>query len=90
MEKQLERIKQHYEAIYERLNTAVTEARIAVEKLEQLLPEAKELSDYYSGKTWIKDFSDDEADLIPDDIKKAYFPRTEYTTCLTNSNSLSK
>ena len=66
---QLERI--HY---MEQLLDFVIEARkkqpISPEKKERIQEAIGILSDYYSSKEWKQDFADDEAGLLPKDLKR--------------------
>ena len=66
---QLERIR-----YMEQLLDFVIEARkkqpISPEKKERIQKAIGILSDYYSSKEWKQDFADDEAGLLPKDLKR--------------------
>ena len=66
---QINRIKR-YEDIFDRASAAVSLYKEASERLDELIPEIAELAAYYEGDEWRRDFADDEAGLIPRDVKR--------------------
>ncbi len=66
---QIERIE-HYEDIYFRASGLVAAADAALSGLEAMRHEIDELKAYYSGEDWKKDFCDDEAGKLPEDLKR--------------------
>lgn len=68
-ERQLQRIA-YYEAMMQELSNAMQEENTSLEELEFLRSKADELSNYLSSDTWRKDFNDDEAGRLPEDLKR--------------------
>ena len=66
---QIQRIK-YYELLLDRLTDTVNDLDRAIAAFEDAEPMIKELSDYYGGRQWKKDFADDEAGLLPKDLKR--------------------
>ena len=67
--KQTERITQMEQRL-DRLSVAVMELSTALDKYETALEDRDILSQYYSSEAWKKDFADDEAGLLPRDLKR--------------------
>ncbi len=68
-ELQLQRIS-HYETLFEEIATALATLKRAENALEALRPAVEELTAYYESDAWKQDFSDDEAGLLPRDLKR--------------------
>ena len=66
---QLQRIT-HFESLFDEISAAVLALRQAEEALERLRPSVDELREYYESDLWKQDFSDDEAGLLPRDLKR--------------------
>ena len=66
---QIQRIK-YYELLLSSVSAAVDNLNNAIAAFEDAKPMADELSEYYGGRQWKKDFADDEAGLIPKDLKR--------------------
>ena len=66
---QIQRIK-YYELVLDKLTETVKDLNAAIEAFENAEPMIKELSDYYGSRQWKKDFADDEAGLLPKDLKR--------------------
>ena len=66
---QLRRIT-HFESLFDEISAAVLALRQAEEALERLRPSVDELREYYESDLWKQDFSDDEAGLLPRDLKR--------------------
>ena len=66
---QLRRIA-HFESLFDEISAAVLALRRAEEALERLRPAVDELRAYYESDAWKRDFSDDEAGLLPRDLKR--------------------
>lgn len=66
---QLQRIS-HYETLFEEIATALATLKRAENALEALRPAVEELAAYYESDAWKQDFSDDEAGLLPRDLKR--------------------
>ncbi|MBP5278015.1 MAG: DUF4298 domain-containing protein [Prevotella sp.] len=67
--KQTERITQMEQRL-DRLSVAVMDLSSALDKYESALEDRDILSQYYGSKEWKKDFNDDEAGLLPNDLKR--------------------
>ena len=52
------------------LETAMNQLAEALEKYEGEIDNMDELSVYYDSEDWLKDFADDEAGLIPEDVDR--------------------
>lgn len=52
------------------LETAMNQLAEALEKYEGEIDNMDELSAYYDSEDWLKDFADDEAGLIPEDVDR--------------------
>ncbi|MBQ9987049.1 MAG: DUF4298 domain-containing protein [Erysipelotrichales bacterium] len=66
---QLERIK-HMEDILDRSKQVIFELEEALGKYKDICKEIQELETYYEGPLWRKDYEDDEAGKIPQDMKR--------------------
>ena len=66
---QLERIR-YMEQLLDFVIEARKEQPISPEKKERIQKAIGILSDYYSSKEWKQDFADDEAGLLPKDLKR--------------------
>ena len=66
---QIERIKQ-MELRMERAAKAVMELSAALENYEAVQEDTAELERYYGSEAWKQDFADDEAGLLPADLKR--------------------
>ena len=67
--KQIERIKQMEER-FERASKAIKALSSALDEYEKVQEDLAALSKYYGSKTWKKDFNDDEAGRLPQDLKR--------------------
>lgn len=56
--------------MYDELTLSVSELQKAIDGFTALTQKADELEKYYSGKLWKKDYSDDEAGLLPQELKR--------------------
>ena len=66
---QLERI-QHMEQLLDFVIKARKEQHINQEKSARIQEAIRILADYYGSKEWKQDFADDEAGLLPKDLKR--------------------
>ena len=66
---QLERIR-YMEQLLDFVIEARKEQAISPERKERIQEAIGILSDYYSSKEWKQDFTDDEAGLLPKDLKR--------------------
>ena len=58
------------EQLFDFAKEAMKEAMITPEKYQELQKAIAVLSEYYSGKEWKQDYADDEAGLLPKDLKR--------------------
>ena len=67
--KQLARIRQ-MERRFRAVSTALKRLNAALDKWEAVQDDIAALSGYYGSQEWHKDFEDDEAGLLPEDLKR--------------------
>lgn len=67
--KQIERIKQMEER-FERASKAIKKLSSALDNYAEVQEDLAALSKYYGSKDWKKDFNDDEAGRLPQDLKR--------------------
>lgn len=67
--KQIARIKK-MERHLNRASAAIKRLSNALDKYEEAQKDIAALSDYYSSDDWKQDFADDEAGLLPKDLKR--------------------
>ncbi len=60
----------HYEEIMDRIIRVVKMDGITPGVYESVLPELKELEDYYTSPEWKEDYAADEAGLLPEGLKR--------------------
>ena len=58
------------EQLFDFAKEAMEEAMITPEKYQELQKAIAVLSEYYSSKEWKQDYADDEAVLLPKDLKR--------------------
>ena len=66
---QIQRIK-YFELLLNSVSAAVDNLNNAIAAFEDAKPLADELSEYYGGRQWKKDFADDEAGKLPRDLRR--------------------
>ena len=84
---QIERIKQ-MELRLERAATAVMELSAALDKYEAVLEDIKALDAYYGSSEWKQDFADDEAGLLPADLKRGVLSEDGIWNLLSDAKEL--
>lgn len=67
--KQIDRI-QKMEQNYEESSKAIRKMLIALDDYEKAQKAYRQLSDYYFSSLWMKDYEDDEAGKLPEDLKR--------------------
>ena len=67
--KQLARIRQ-MERRFRAVSTALKRLNAALDKWEAVQDDIAALNEYYGSHEWRKDFEDDEAGLLPEDLKR--------------------
>ncbi len=66
---QVGRIKRNEEAV-NRVAASVSALKEAIKSYDDVSEDIKSLTEYYESSDWKKDFSDDENNLIPKDLKR--------------------
>jgi hypothetical protein len=66
---QIERIR-CMEQLYDFVSESITEFPIPLDKYERMQEAVVTLSDYYGSDEWKQDYADDEAGLLPKDLKR--------------------
>ena len=87
--KQIERIRQ-MEECFERASSAIKALSSALDGYEKVQEDLAALSKYYGGKTWKKDFNDDEAGRLPQDLKRGVLSEDGIWNLLEESKELAK
>ena len=86
---QIERIK-YFECILDRTSAAMARLEAAIEEFKAVQPLVSELSEYYGGKKWRRDFEDDETGKLPEDLKRGVLSEDAvYDTLNENDRLLS-
>lgn len=60
----------------------------ALERYESIQPSLKKLSDYYGSTLWMKDYEDDEAGKLPEDLKRGVLSEDLVYNLLTDHHEL--
>jgi hypothetical protein len=66
---QIARIKR-MEGYLDAAEEALSELSKAMDRYESICKKYYKLEDYYGGSLWMRDFEDDEAGILPDDLKR--------------------
>ena len=66
---QIARIR-HMEQLFDLAKEAMEEVMMSLETYEKAQEAIAVLSEYYGSKEWKQDYADDEADLLPKDLKR--------------------
>ena len=66
---QIERIRQ-MEQMLDQAAAAASQLEAALDQFEQTQEAVRQLSAYYGSEDWKKDYADDEAGLLPSDLKR--------------------
>lgn len=85
--KQIERIER-MESYLNESDTAVRQLSEALERYEAIQPHFKKLSDYYGSTLWMKDYEDDEAGKLPEDLKRGVLSEDAVYDLLTDHHEL--
>lgn len=84
---QLERIT-YMENILREAEEALPALEAALERYAALRERLKELEAYYSGGEWMKDFEDDSAGKLPQDLRRGVLSEDAVYDLLTDRNCL--
>ncbi len=60
----------YYEELYEKIKKTLAELETAISEFEALKPDIARLASYYESGCWKKDFEDDEAHILPQNLKR--------------------
>jgi hypothetical protein len=86
---QTERIKQ-MELRMERAAKAVMELSAALENYEAIQEDIAALEQYYGSEVWKQDYADDEAGLLPADLKRGVLSEDGIWNLLEDARELNK
>ena len=70
------------------LDAAMKALADALEKYEQELEHIDQLAEYYESSDWLRDFEDDEAGLIPEDIDRGALSEDGIYDLLTDQKNV--
>ena len=85
--KQIERIEK-MEQYLDESEKAIHTLSEALEQYEAIQSSLKKLSDYYGSTLWMKDYEDDEAGKIPEDLKRGVLSEDAVYDLLTEHHEL--
>ena len=80
---QIARIR-HMEQLFDLAKEAMEEVMMSLETYEKAQEAIAVLSEYYSGKEWKQDYADDEAGLLPKDLKRGVLSEDGLWNLLTD------
>ena len=86
---QIERIKL-MEQHLDRASQAVIRLSAALEQYAAAQESLKVLNDYYGSDEWKQDFADDEAGLLPNDLKRGVLSEDAIWNVLSDSKELNR
>ena len=87
MTAQIDRIKR-MEGILDESKAALKSLNEALDNYSRLLPAIKELQYYYENGGWVKDFKDDEAGLLPKELKRGVLSEDELYNFLEENDAI--
>ena len=87
MTTQTDRIKR-MEMILNESKEALKNLNEAINNYSRLQPSIKELQYYYENGGWMQDFKDDEAGLLPKDLKRGVLSEDELYNFLEENDAL--
>ena len=83
----IERIKQMEERL-NRVSDAVKRMSEALEAYESIKDDLNALNEYYGSKEWKQDLADDEAGLLPNDLKRGVLSEDGIWDVLSEHNDM--
>lgn len=86
---QIERIR-HMEQNLEEASQALKDLDVAFEKYEKVQKQIAELSEYYGSDEWRKDYDDDSAGRLPQDLKRGVLSEDAVYNLLMENDRLKK
>ena len=84
---QIDRIRQ-MEEFLDASAAAVEKLGAALNEYEAVQKQYKKLSDYYGSPRWMKDFEDDEAGKLPQDLKRGVLSEDAVYDLITENREL--
>lgn len=87
--KQIERVKQ-MELRMERAAKAVMELSVALDNYEAAQEDIVAINDYYGSEEWKQDYADDEAGLLPADLKRGVLSEDGIWNLLSDASELNR
>lgn len=87
--KQIERIKQMEER-FERASKAIKELSSTLDNYAKVQEDLAALSKYYGSKTWKKDYNDDKAGRLPQDLKRGVLSEDGIWNLLEDNKELTE
>ena len=87
--KQIDRVKQ-MELRMERAAKAVMELSVALENYEAAQGDIAAIKEYYGSEEWKQDYADDEAGLLPADLKRGVLSEDGIWNLLSDTSELNK
>lgn len=84
---QIERIT-HFEEILDKANQVHRELEDALSRFSGIQADLRALNAYYTGADWRQDFRDDEAGLLPRDLKRGVLSEDAAYDTLTENREL--
>ena len=85
--KQIERIEK-MEKYFDESEQAIRALSDALERYEAVQSSFKKLSDYYGSTLWMKDYEDDEAGKLPQDLKRGVLSEDAVYDLLSDHHEL--
>ena len=73
-----------------RVANAVTKLSAALENFEVVQEDIAALEQYYGSEAWKQDFADDEAGLLPSDLKRGVLSEDGIWNLLSDARELNK
>ena len=73
-----------------RATSAIRRFSLALDNYEAIKDDISALDSYYGSKEWRQDLSDDEADLLPEGLKRGVLSEDGVWNLLTNYRELQK
>ena len=89
MTAQIDRIKR-MEGILDNSKEALKNLTEAIDNYVRLQSDIKELQYYYENGGWMKDYKDDEAGLLPKDLKRGVLSEDELYDFLEENDAIKK
>ena len=86
---QIERIRQ-MEQLLDKVSATVAELSTALDKYDDIREDIATLNKYYDSKEWKQDYADDEAGLLPHDLKRGVLSEDGLWNVLADCHEIEK